>query len=77
MSFQRTITFSNVKYCSKMDSILFQVLKTQCCVENIHLNVDIRNVIFISSKVENYKQEVPNSAAGVLNILYQEVKIDR
>ena len=69
--------FSSVKHCSNMDSILFQVLKTQCCVENIHLNVDIRNVIFISSKVENCKQEVPSSAAGVLNILYQEVKTDR
>ena len=29
------------------------------------------------ARSENYKQEVISSAAGVLNILYQEVKIER
>ena len=39
-------------------------------MENLHLNVDIRNLILIFN-LARY------SAAGVLNILYQEVKIER
>ena len=67
-----TIKFFNVstKSCSKMESILFQVLKTKYWVENLHLNVDIRNVIFIFN-LARY------SSAGVMNILYQEIKIER
>ena len=39
-------------------------------MENLHLNVDIRHVIFIFN-LARY------SAAGVLNLLYQEIKIER
>ena len=39
-------------------------------MENLHLNVDIRNLILIVN-LARY------SAAGVLNILYQEDKIER
>ena len=39
-------------------------------MENLHLNVDIRHVIFIFN-LARY------SAAGVLNILNQEVKLER
>ena len=39
-------------------------------MENLHLNVDIRNLILIFN-LARY------SAAGLLNILYQEVKIER